>query len=240
MWIFRDGPFNVLIGTLSQRSVWREKEKDSSKDRAKILALTLVGMVFGLSIVNQVILAGAVQVEVARDQMVHYDLIWEKLLAGSTVPVKEAKRLKKVEESVDVDPAPPVPKTRFVQGDLVNVIQCSRADAAAIGWETLTAIVTLPLPSTPLPSLERLLNTTFLDGQLSKTKKPDALAALCAKAVAKVPAATEIPGWGAEWVMRSCQKVLDMVEMCLLAGERRFMEDTLVRSRSISSRWRQR
>lgn len=238
MWIFREGPFAVLMGTLSQRALWREKEKDSSKDRAKVLALTLVGIVFGLSIVNQVVLPGAVQSQVALDQMAHYDCIWEKLLAGSTTQVKEAKKLKKVEGSMDVDTAPPVLKTRFVQGDLVNVIHCSRADAAAIGWQTLTAIVTTRLPSTPLPSLERLLNTTFLDGVLAKTKKPDALAALCSKAVAKVPAATEIPGWGAPWVTRSCQKILDMVEMCLLAGERRFTEDTPVRLHFISSRKR--
>jgi len=194
-------PFYVFTSILKSRcEVWRkhvddevdEARRKERKDQARALTLVLTGIAFGATVH---ILHG---VSPARDPAADID------------PPTSPRKL----EQFDF-----VAKELLMRHlPLATASPPVSRGTAALGWQLFGSIIRPRTVQDKSATLNKLVNTAFLDGQLSSLSEGKQ-ALFVASALDRAVQPQDVPGWGRTWVTTRVDKVLELFEACLPAQE---------------------
>ncbi|GAA5845395.1 hypothetical protein JCM9279_003017 [Rhodotorula babjevae] len=203
-WVLRSTdrrPFYVYTSILkSRQEVWLKHANDEvdearrkeRKDQARALTLVLTGVTFGATV---------------------------HILHGTSPERNPA---------ADIDP--PTSDRKLEQFDFVAKELLGRylppatssppvsSSTATLGWQLLGSILRPRTIQDRSARLDKLINTAFLDGQLSSLSEGKQ-ALFVASALDRAVQPQDVPGWGRTWVTTRVDKVLELFEECLPAKE---------------------
>lgn len=88
------------------------------------------------------------------------------------------------------------------------------ASVAVLGWELLSNIVRPRTAQDRGATLDKLVNSAFLDGTLAGLAQ-DKVPLFLASAMDRAVQPKDVPGWGVTWITTRVDKVLELLEACL-------------------------
>ncbi|GAA5946369.1 hypothetical protein JCM3775_004770 [Rhodotorula graminis] len=162
-----------------------------------------------------------------KDQARALTLVMTAITFGATVHILHGHSPKR-NPAADIDP--PTSSRKLEQFDFVAKELLSRylplatssppvsRGTAVLGWQLLSSIVRPRTDEDRSATLDKLVNTAFLDGQLASLSKGKQ-ALFVASALDRALQPQHVPGWGRSWVTTRVDKVLELFEACLPAQE---------------------
>ncbi|GAA5896159.1 hypothetical protein JCM8208_007544 [Rhodotorula glutinis] len=176
-----------------------------------------------------------------KDQARALTLVMTAITFGATVHILHGHSSRR-NPAADIDP--PTSPRKLEQFDFVAKELLGRylplatssppvsSSTAALGWQLLGSILRPRTDKDRSATLDKLVNTAFLDGQLASLSEGKQ-ALFVASALDRALQPQDVPGWGNSWVTTRVDKILELFEACLPVKE----DQSLVRV-AIAETWR--